>query len=219
MACSYTGYSACFCHDGEQMKGFLLFPVTFSIKLVIHYRRQIPRAMTGMSDQEQTEVFVQLLAESQGRLFGYVYSMLGDHARAMDVVQETNLVLWRKKAEFRAGAAFMPWAVAIARFQVLAHVRDQSRERCLLDSELVAALSEETEKQVDKLDSMRVALRQCLDNLPTEKLEMIQLRYYRSMSIAEIAQVVGSQSTAVKVALLRLRRSLAECMHHRMLES
>ena len=82
----------------------------------------------------------------------------------MYVVQETNLVLWRKKAEFRAGAAFMPWAVAIARFQVLAHVRDQSRERCLLDSELVAALSEETEKQVDKLDSMRVALRQCLDS-------------------------------------------------------
>ena len=72
---------------------------------------------------------------------------------------------------------------------------------------------------MDKLDSMRVALRQCLDNLPTEKLEMIQLRYYRSMSIAEIAKVVGSQSTAVKVALLRLRRSLAECMHHRMLES
>ena len=76
----------------------------------------------------------------------------------MDVVQETNLVLWRKKDEFREDAPFMPWALAIARFQVLAHVRDQGRDKCLLDSELVAALSEDTERKVDQLENMRIAL-------------------------------------------------------------
>ena len=171
-----------------------------------------------MSETEQTEVFVQQLAECQGRMFGYIYSMLGEHSRAMDVVQETNLVLWRKKDEFREGAPFMPWALAIARFQVLAHVRDQGRDKCLLDSELVAALSEEIEQQVDQLESMRIALRQCMSDLPREKIEMIKSRYYRSMTIAEIASAMGRQADAVKVALLRLRRALADCMHRKMLE-
>ena len=53
-----------------------------------------------MPQPDTTEQFVQQLAEHQSRLFGYVYSMLGDHSRAADVLQETNLVLWRKNAEF-----------------------------------------------------------------------------------------------------------------------
>lgn len=172
-----------------------------------------------MSDTEQTENFVQQLTESQGRLFGYVYSMLGEHSQAMDVVQETNLVLWRKKAEFRDGAPFMPWALAIARFQVLAHVRDQGRDKCLLDTELVAALSEETERQTDQLETMRLALRKCMSDLPPDKRVVLQLRYYRSMPIAEIAKSIGRRADAVKVGLLRLRRGLADCMHRRMQES
>lgn len=171
-----------------------------------------------MSDTEQTENFVQQLTESQGRLFGYVYSMLGEHSRAMDVVQETNLVLWRKKAEFRHGAPFMPWALTIARFQVLAHVRDQGRDKCLLDTELVAALSAETEQQADQLETMRLALRKCMSDLPNEKMMVLRLRYYRSMPIAEIAKSMGRGTDAVKVALLRLRRGLADCMHRRMQE-
>ena len=47
---------------------------------------------------------------------------------------------------------------------------------------------------------------------------MIHLRYYLSMPIAEIASTTGRRADAVKVALLRLRRVLADCMHHRMLE-
>lgn len=161
-----------------------------------------------MSDTEQTEIFVQQLAECQGRLFGYVYSMLGEHSRAMDVVQETNLVLWRKKADFREGAPFMPWALAIARFQVLAHVRDQGRDKCLLDTELVAVLSDETERQVDQLETMRIALRRCMSDLPREKMELLRLRYYRAMPIAEIAKSMERKADAVKVALLRVRRRL-----------
>lgn len=173
--------------------------------------------MTGR-DTEQTERFIRQLTDCQGRLFGYIYSMLGEHSRAMDVVQETNLVLWRKKDEFREGAAFMPWALAIARFQVLAHVRDQSRDKCLLDSELVAVLSEETEQKVEQLETMRLALRKCMSELPQEKMGMLQLRYYHSMPIAEIAESMGRKVDAVKVALLRLRRGLADCMHRRMAE-
>ena len=168
---------------------------------------------------DPTEIFVQEIAEHQNRLFGYIFSMLGDHTRASDVLQETNLVLWRKRAEFRSGEPFLPWALAIARFQVLAHVRDRGRDRCLLDADLVEGLAQETEKQVEHLEAIQQSLRQCLANLTPSNRDLIQRRYYRSSSIQEIADSLDRGVSAVKVALLRIRRSLADCVRQRMLEA
>lgn len=171
-----------------------------------------------MTESEKTEFFVQQIAEHQNRLFGYIFSMLGDHARASDVVQETNLVLWRKKDEFQSGEPFLPWALAIARFQVLAHVRDRGRDRCLLDAELVAALAVETEQQVEYLETIQHSLRLCLAELTPNNRELIRQRYFRSASINEIASALDRGVSSVKVALLRVRRRLADCVRQRMAE-
>ena len=111
----------------------------------------------------------------------------------------------------------MPWTLGITRFQVLVDVRDRGRDKYLLDSELVAALSDETERQVDQLESMRIVLRQCVGDLPPVNREMIHLRYFRSTPINEIARSMGRGADAVKVVLLSIRRGLADCFHHRIL--
>ena len=65
------------------------------------------------------EAFVQLMTEHQGRLYAYVLSLLGDPDQANDVLQETNLVLWRNAGEFQMGSNFRAWAFRIAHFQVM----------------------------------------------------------------------------------------------------
>ena len=172
-----------------------------------------------MAETDQTELLVQQIAEHQNRLFGYIFSMLGDHTRASDVLQETNLVLWRKKDEFRPGDPFLPWAFAIARFQVLAHVRDRGREKCLLDCELVEALAEETQRQSERFEAIRHALRSCLSQLTPAHQELVQQRYFHAVPIEKIAESLGRGASAVKVSLLRIRRSLAECIQRRLAEA
>jgi RNA polymerase sigma-70 factor (ECF subfamily) len=169
-----------------------------------------------MSGTDKTEYFVQQLAEHQNRLYGYVFSLLGDHARAADVLQETNLVLWRKIDEFDVEKGFLPWAFAIARFQVLASVRDQKRDKLLLDGELAEAISAEAVARAGQLDEFRNALRPCLETLTSGNRELIERRYLRSMSIAELADAVDRSVSAVKVALMRSRRHLAECIQVRL---
>lgn len=169
-----------------------------------------------MTDSDRTEQFVQQLAEHQNRLYGYVFSLLSDHSRAADVLQETNLVLWRKIGEFDVKKPFLPWAFAIARFQVLANLRDQKRDKLLLDAELAEAISEEAEAQAGKLDEFRQALRPCLASLTEGNRELVEQRYLKSMSIADIATSVDRTVSAVKVALMRSRRHLAECIQLRM---
>ena len=170
-----------------------------------------------MVSTDKTEHFVQLLAAHQNRLYGYVFSLLGDHSRAADVLQETNIVLWRKIDEFQTDKAFLPWAFAIARFQVLAHLRDKKRDRLLLDAELAEAISEESEHQAAKLDELRDALRPCLTTLTDGNRELVERRYFRGMSISDIAAEVDRTVSAVKVALLRSRRHLSDCIQRRMM--
>lgn len=168
-----------------------------------------------MTAADKTEHFVQQLAEHQNRLYGYVFSLLGDHSRAADVLQETNIVLWRKIDEFQADRAFLPWAFAIARFQVLAHLRDRKRDRVLLNAELVEAISVEAERQAGQLDQVREALRPCLKTLTPGNHELVERRYFQAMSIADIASAVDRTTNSVKVALLRSRQHLSECIQGR----
>ncbi len=169
-----------------------------------------------MTEPDKTEHFVQRLAEHQNRLYGYVFSLLGDHSRAADVLQETNMVLWRKIDTFQVDKPFLPWAFAIARFQVLAHVRDQKRDKLLLDAALAEAISQEAEKHAGQLDAWREALRPCLETLTSGNRELVEQRYMSSMSIADIAAAVDRSMSGVKVALMRSRRHLADCIQVRM---
>lgn len=168
-----------------------------------------------MDHAKISEKFVQLLTENQNRLYGYIYSLLGDHSRAADVAQETNLVLWRKIEEFNPEMPFLPWAFAIARFQVMAHLRDHQRDRLLLDAELAETLSNEAAQQAEQIDHVRVALRRCMHLLTPTNRELIENRYIRSLPIAEVATSVDRTVGAIKVALLRIRRQLSECVQKR----
>lgn len=168
-----------------------------------------------MDQSDNSEKFVQQITEHQTRLYGYVYSLLGDHSRAADVVQETNLVLWRKIDEFDPQKPFLPWAYAIARFQVMAHLRDHKRDRLLLDAELAETLSAEAERQAQQIDLVRAALRPCMQLLTPANRELIEQRYIRAMPVADVAATVDRTVGAIKVALLRIRRQLAECVQKR----
>lgn len=169
-----------------------------------------------MDKADNTEQFVRQLTENQNRLYGYVYSLLGDRSWTADVVQETNLVLWRKIDEFQPNRPFLPWAFAIARFQVLAHVRDQKRDRLLLDVELVETLSVDAERQAGQMDVVRRALRPCMQMLTPTNRELIERRYFHAMSVADIAEAVDRTVGSIKVALLRIRRQLGKCVQQRL---
>lgn len=163
-----------------------------------------------------TESFIRSLTESQNRLHGYIYSLLGNWHAADDVLQECNLVLWRKFSEFRADGDFLAWAFGIARFQVMAHLRDRHREeKRLLLPELVDLLHHELTQSAAHAEVRMGTLRQCLERLPPKSRSLIDLRYFRNLSMEEISGQIRFSLSATKVALLRVRRALKECMESR----
>ena len=157
------------------------------------------------------EVFVQLLTGEQWRLRRYIATLLGDLHAANDVLQETNLLLWRKSHEFRPGSSFFAWARTVAYWQVRAYVRDQRRGRYVFSEELVTQLHDTAAFDVDESGEI-LALRSCLEQVSPRNLGLLRKRYEERLPVGKIAEQSGKSQSAVKTSLMRIRRALQKCI-------
>lgn len=167
-------------------------------------------------DHQATDKFIALLTENQPRIRGYIMAALGDFASSQDVLQKTNLTIWDKAEEFRPDAEFLPWAIGIARYQILAYFRDKKRERLTFCPELSDILAGLAEKQIVHVSERQAALRECLRALPGKSRLLINQRYGEDRSLGEIGQKLGKSVPAVKGLLFRIRSRLADCIEWRL---
>jgi RNA polymerase sigma-70 factor (ECF subfamily) len=152
------------------------------------------------------------MAEHQGRLYAYVLSLLGDPDAANDVLQETNVVLWRDAREFQPGSNFRAWAFRVAHFQVMAFRQRQIRDRLVFEDDLLQALSAGARETDEMFHARQERLTGCLEKLPPAHREMVRSRYAEGQSVQAIARERGMTPNAAMQALFRIRQSLLQCV-------
>jgi RNA polymerase sigma-70 factor (ECF subfamily) len=162
------------------------------------------------------EQFIREFTDRQGRLYGLILSMIPDPERARDVLQETNVVIWRKRHEFTPGTNFGAWCARIACYQVAAYREKLGRDRHVFDDDLIAALSEESIEQFCSDDDRAQALDSCLQQLSRQERNLIESRYARGNSIADAAAIAQKSLGATRVLLFRIRQILLECVQNKM---
>jgi RNA polymerase sigma-70 factor (ECF subfamily) len=160
----------------------------------------------------ESDEFVRLMTEHQGRLFGYILSLVGDADAANDVLQEANVVLWRDNAEFKPGTNFKAWAFRVAHFQVMAWRQRQIRDRLVFEDDLLEVLSYAARDTDESFESRQERLTGCLDKLAPNHREMVRRRYSEGTSLQSIAEDRGMTANAVMQALFRIRQSLMQCV-------
>jgi len=165
-----------------------------------------------MANSERIEEFVQLVTKHQQRVFLFIYSLVHNEVDADEVLQETNLVLWRKFDEFQAGTDFRAWAFQIAFHKVQAFRERQGRQKLRFGDVFQRKIAEVAAQSPDDYDEHRAALAGCLQKLPHRDRELIELRYQAAASVKSIARKTGRQVDAVYKALLRIRRLLYDCV-------
>jgi RNA polymerase sigma-70 factor, ECF subfamily len=163
--------------------------------------------------QNRIERFVQLQTNVQGRLYAYIRTLVPDPESARDVLQETNLVLWRKSAEFVEGTSFDAWCSRVAYFQAKTWLRDRCRDRHVFSDALLQQLSSRAECQHSLFEERQGALHGCLEKLPQDWREIVRQRYTASATpITVLAEKLGRTSGAVRKVLHRAHRALLECI-------
>ena len=162
---------------------------------------------------EQMSQFVERLTAAQSALYGSIHTLLAGATDAADVLQETNRVLWRKAAAYDDARPFLPWALTVARFEVLAHRKRRSRDRLVFDDALLCQIAEEYERQSARGGALH-ALEHCLQKLPPAQRDLVDQRYLRGESVNDIAARQGRAPNAVSALLYRIRGVLANCVDH-----
>jgi RNA polymerase sigma-70 factor (ECF subfamily) len=169
-----------------------------------------------MANSTRVEEFVGLFTSHEVRLRAFAMSLVANHADAEDVLQQANLVLWKKFDQFRSGSDFMAWAGRIVYLE--AHeARKRRKRRELFDPRFYEAVARQaTDPKVSEdLVEREKALYECVAGLSTGNRELLKLRYDAGASIESIAEKLGRSADAIYTALSRIRKVLFECVLRR----
>ncbi len=163
----------------------------------------------------------ELIAAYQRRLFLYIAAMLPRATDADEVLQETNIVIWKKLDEFAPGTDFLAWAFRIAYFQVLYYRRRKATERVTFASDVLEELSavaiDEPAGQAEE-DERGAALVGCTKKLPDADRELLERCYAPKAQIPEVAATLRRTPTSVYRSLRRIRQLLADCVQKTLTE-
>ena len=123
-----------------------------------------------------------------------------------DAVQESLMVISRKVGGLKAAAAFSSWLFTVI------------KRECLKLERMMFRTEELDEDKAEHLllcksdNDLRIDLAAALESLPAHYLEVVLLRDFEELTIAEIAKRLGEQDGAVKSRLHRARELVREYM-------
>jgi RNA polymerase sigma-70 factor (ECF subfamily) len=164
----------------------------------------------------RTEQFVRHFAACENELYRYVFMLHPHAADAADIMQDTAAALWQKFDQYRTGEPFFRWACSFAYLQVLKHRERQRRSHRALDPDVIALLAADWPREQPLADLRRAALARCLSLLTPRQRELIDLRYGRSQSIADLARTTNRPANTLYKSLERIRRQLVDCITRRL---
>ena len=183
-----------------------------------------------------SEDFVRLTDPYRSELLAHCYRMLGSVHDAEDQVQETMIRAWRSYGEFEGRASLRTWLYRIATNACLRALENSSRrplpsglggpgeypEAPLATARpevpwlqpvpdaLVSAGSGDPAEIVASRQNLRLALIAALQYLPARQRAVLILRDVLRWRAAEVAEMLGTTTTAVNGMLQRARARLEQ---------
>lgn len=165
-----------------------------------------------------TEAFGQLYERYVDRIYNYVYYRMGDPAEAEDLTSKIFFRAMQHIGSYRdQGVPFSAWLYRIARNLVANWYRDRNR-RSIIALEDIAQwrLGSESPEWDAQLNEDEHSLLQAVRRLPSERQELLILKFVDKLSNAEIGEIMGRSEGAVKSLYHRTLLALREDFPHMM---
>jgi RNA polymerase sigma-70 factor (ECF subfamily) len=153
-----------------------------------------------------------LLRRHRGDLLGFCHARLGNRQDAEDAVQETIIRAYRGLPGFKGDSSFRTWIHAIAANQC--HTLALRRSRHIMADYLheLIQLHEEALKNgsaIAHTDRIEQQVHEILEEIPEPNRDVLMLRFFRDLSLDEIAHTLGISLSATKMRLYRAQEQFA----------
>src|SRR5215217_1908069 len=152
-----------------------------------------------------------------GAAYSLAYRMVGDRNVAEDVTQEAFLSMWRSRVRFdRERGSVRTWILGIVHHRTIDALRRNvahDRRRMTVEGiEERQEAPERTDVEVARRDEAR-EVREAMQTLPGEQLEVVRLAYFGGFTHTEIAgmlnQPIGTVKGRMRLGLEKMRRALS----------
>jgi RNA polymerase sigma-70 factor (ECF subfamily) len=161
-------------------------------------------------DPAAEHFFRRLYDENYEALLAYVLRRWPDASEAHDIVADTFLVLWRRLRDAPADEEIPLWLHGVARRVLANHYRTRvRRERLSARFAQIAETISVTDEETDTRLLAREVLQGMLE-LSDGDREVLLLAAWESLSVGEIAIVLGCSENAATLRLHRARKRLTE---------
>ena len=178
------------------------------------------RLMLRVRDDEPG-AFEELVERYQHRLVGVMNHLVRNNEEAEDLAQEVFLRVYRARKKYRPRSKFSTWLFTIANNLALNSLRAKQRKPVvpLLSPNESGAMGIGPQGQMvpdpgtgpmQKVQKFELAdrIRQALDGLSERQKMAVVLNKFEDMNYADIAEVMGLTTKAVKSLLSRARMNL-----------
>jgi RNA polymerase sigma-70 factor (ECF subfamily) len=157
------------------------------------------------------EAYREVVARFGDPLYGYIYSITGDHHLSEDVISETYLRMVEKIDTYEFyGAPFKFWLYRIAHNLAINALK---RTRRIVGVEALDAMPATDDPEATVAARADVEeLREALAELTDEQQQVVLLRFVAGQSASEVAQALNKTENAIKQMQFRALRSLGRLM-------
>jgi RNA polymerase sigma-70 factor (ECF subfamily) len=180
------------------------------------------RLMLRVRDDDAA-AFAELVERFQHRLVAVMHHLIGNADEAEDLAQEVFLRVYRTRKKYTPKAKFSTWLFTIANNLALNSLRDRQRRPVLplevRDSGPLGPRPTETtpgheDPPAYQLQQQELTdvIREALNDLNERQRIAIVLNKFEDMNYADIAEVMGLTTKAVKSLLSRARAKLREAL-------
>ena len=164
------------------------------------------------SDNARHHAFLRAYSTHEAAVRAFVRRLVPTRADADDVMQEVSVVLWEKFDSLRDIADFRIWAFGVARFEVLAWLRDKGRDRLILGDDVVSRIADDAARDEPRLSRQREALEDCIQGLEHAQRDLLMRAYQSEARIQDVARTSGRSVAGFYQWLHRVRRRLLDCV-------
>lgn len=144
----------------------------------------------------------------------------GDLSLADDLAQEVFISAFQSLDRLRDSTRLESWLFAIARNKCMDHFRSTARRQKTLEGLLQVAIGQadcvpERELRDDSEERLEF-LRHCLEQLSGRARQFIDQYYFEGQTAEEMGKRNDRQGSSIRMALLRIRRNLADCIRRKL---
>ncbi len=154
--------------------------------------------------------FTELYLSYQPRLIKFCSRMLkNDVALAADIADEALIEVWRSAGSFSGLSQPSTWIHSIARYRMIGYLR--KNKEILQDDDFEQLNLEDTDLLPDEeviISERNQQIVEDLGKLSEKHREVIELVYYRELSIKDISEMLGISENTVKTRMFYARKHL-----------